>query len=145
VTSSPITIRIGAGSLTAEALLALYREVGLVAGLAQRGEGAKILEAFRRSYRVASAWEGERLVGAARLVSDGITYGTVFDVGVLPEYQKRGIGKRLVLSVLEGHESLYVHVTSTFGNEAFYEKLGFSRHKTAFARYPVASPYLAEE
>jgi len=69
-------------------------------------------------------------------MSDGTCYSTIFDVGVLPEFQKSGIGKGLMQQLLAGLEHTCVHLTSTFGNETFYEKLGFKHHKTAMAKYP---------
>jgi ribosomal protein S18 acetylase RimI-like enzyme len=41
----------------------------------------------------------------------------VFDVGgVLPEYQKRGIGKEILDLIFKGAEHMPIHLTSTFGN-----------------------------
>jgi predicted N-acetyltransferase YhbS len=37
-----------------------------------------------------------------------------------------------------------IHLTSTFGNEEFYKKLGFKKHKTAYAKYPFQSKYLED-
>jgi len=37
-----------------------------------------------------------------------------------------------------------ISLTSTFGNEAFYEKLGFRRQKAAFGKYPFPSEYLED-
>jgi len=38
--------------------------------------------------------------------------------------------------LLKGEEHMPIHLTSTFGNEDFYKKLGFKKHKTAYAKYP---------
>jgi predicted N-acetyltransferase YhbS len=78
------------------------------------------------------------------MLSDGICYGAVFDVGVLPEYQKKGVGKGLMALLLEGEENISIHLSSTFGNESFYKKLGFKKHKTAYAKYPFQSKYLED-
>lgn len=40
-----------------------------------------------------------------------------------------------------------IHLTSTFGHEEFYLKVGFKPHKTAMALYPgkmAESPYLEQ-
>ncbi len=127
-----------------EAIVKLYGEVGLVAGLGKKRDLEKIREAFLNSYRVVTAWKGEKLIGAGRLISDGVCYGMVFDVGVLPSYQKQGIGKGIMNHLLDGNEHLSIHLTSTFGNEAFYRKLGFKKHKTGYAKYPHESDYLED-
>ncbi|MCP4180197.1 MAG: GNAT family N-acetyltransferase [bacterium] len=125
-----------------EQLTELYGEVGLVKGFGKEKNLEKIKEAFQKSYQIVTAWDDNKLVGAGRLVSDGICYGMIFDIGVLPEYHKQGIGKEIVLNLLAGNEHLCIHLTSTFGNENFYKKLGFKQHKTAMAKYPYESEYL---
>ena len=37
-----------------------------------------------------------------------------------------------------------IHLTSTFGNEDFYKKLGFKKHKTAYSKYPFPSKYIED-
>ncbi len=101
-----------------------------------------IRAAFESSSKVATAWKGLQLIAAGRALSDGLCYASIFDVAVLPDFQKRGVGKGIVLELLQGYEQLNVYLTSTFGNEPFYAKLGFRRHKTAMARYPHDSEYL---
>lgn len=122
----------------------LYSQVELVASLGKRSEFNKIKSAFINSFKVVTAGKADKLVGAGRLISDGICYGTIFDLGVLPEYRKQGIGKGMMNELLRNNEHLYVYLTSTFGNEEFYRKLGFKLHKTAFAKYPFESEYLED-
>ncbi|MDR3586419.1 MAG: GNAT family N-acetyltransferase [Desulfosporosinus sp.] len=123
-------------------LFHLYDVVGLVAGYGKKQDFTKIQDAFEHSYIVVTAWDSDTLVGAVRMISDGICYGMIFDVGVLPEYQKLGIGKGLVTEILKDNSHLCIHLTSTFGNEEFYKKLGFKPHRTALAKYPYESEYL---
>lgn len=138
-----ITYKTGVDSIIWSKLFQLYDRVGLVAGLAKGREYEKIKNSFVRSYKLATAWDGDNLVGAGRLLSDGICYGMIFDLGVLPEYQRMGIGRGLLNQLLKNNEHLRVHLTATFGNEDFYRKNGFKQHKTAFAKYPVDSEYLS--
>lgn len=73
-------------------LLNLYERAGIMGRFVKNNEYEKIKTAFERSYKVVTAWDGETLVGAGRMLSDGICYGAIFDVAVLPEYQKKGFG-----------------------------------------------------
>jgi GNAT superfamily N-acetyltransferase len=76
--------------------------------------------------------ETAKAIGAARLIWDGGDDAILRDVAVLPEYQGRGIGKELVLRVInflkenirEGW-SLYLELFAESGRAGFYEKLGF--------------------
>jgi ribosomal protein S18 acetylase RimI-like enzyme len=120
----------------------LYEKVGLARDLARSGEFDKLRASFEASYRVATAWHGGDLVGAARMISDGICYGMIFDVAVLAEHRQKGLGKGLMTELMKDNGHLCIYLTSTFGNEKFYEKLGFKRHKTAYGLYPHSSRYL---
>lgn len=43
-----------------------------------------------------TAYDGDELVGCLRILSDGYFFGTITELLVLPEYQKQGIGSRLL-------------------------------------------------
>lgn len=70
-----------------------------------------------------TAYDGERLVGCLRILSDGYYFGTITELLVLPEYQRRGIGSRLLRLARENTPT-----TLYFGAqpeaETFYEKNG---------------------
>lgn len=139
-----ISYRQGLEYINWDKLFDLYKKVGLLRRFIESGEFDKIQEAFTRSYKVVTAWDGEKLIGSCRMLSDSICYGTVFDLGVLPEYQKKGIGRELINLLLKGEEHMPIHLTSTFGNEEFYKKLGFKKHKTAYSKYPFPSKYIED-
>jgi N-acetylglutamate synthase-like GNAT family acetyltransferase len=83
--------------------------------------------AVERSEPVVSAWDEDKLVGFARATSDGIYRAMIFDVVVDPDYQRLGVGRKLVETVL-GHacmqrvEKIYLMTTN---QQSFYERLGF--------------------
>jgi GNAT superfamily N-acetyltransferase len=142
--SMSIETRLGCSGIDWPQLVRLYAEVGLVAGHGKAGDAAVIEQAFRNSGKVVTAWNGGQLVAAGRMLTDHLCYAMIFDVGVLPAYQQRGVGAAVMNALLDGARHLCIHLTSTFGNEPFYGRLGFKRHKTALALYPVASEYLAD-
>ncbi len=67
----------------------------------------RIRKAFEQSYKVVTAWNNDNLIGAARMLSDGICYGIIFDVGVLPEYQNLGIGRGLIIELQKDNEHVF--------------------------------------
>lgn len=75
------------------------------------------------------AWDGERLIGYAAVVSNGVTDAYIQDVMVHPECQRQGVGTQLMERVLARvkAEGLYM-ISVVYGDEAlrpFYEKFGF--------------------
>ncbi len=111
----------------------------------KRGNRDQVHQAFSQSQLVISVWSGKRLLGVGRAISDLKMYSAIFDVVVDPTYQKRGIGRMIMTSLVEPLRHTCIYLTSTFGNEEFYQKLGFRFHRTALALYPEKmqnTPYL---
>lgn len=78
---------------------------------------------------VTGAADGERVVGLARVVSDGETICYLQDVLVHPSVQRMGLGMRLVEAVLEPYAKVRQKVLLTddeWGQRAFYQALGYS-------------------
>lgn len=95
----------------------------------------RLERAFRGSYLCCIARDGQRLVGAGRAISDGEAGSTIFDVVVLPEYQRRGIGRAMMEFLLNRLPPGTVVLIAAPGKEDFYRKLDFRRLRTAFALY----------
>ncbi|MFO7593788.1 MAG: GNAT family N-acetyltransferase [Pseudomonadota bacterium] len=91
-------------------------------------EKSDIERALANSSFVIAAYAADKLVGFARAVSDGVMYAAVYDVIVHPDFQKQGIGKRLVENITKlCKESgvFSVHLFAAEGTEPFYNKAGF--------------------
>ena len=73
-----------------------------------------------------TAYDGERLAGCLRILTDGCFFGTITELLVLPEYQGRGIGSRLLLLARE-HSPTMLYFGAQPGLEGFYEKNGCRR------------------
>ncbi|MDR1558439.1 MAG: GNAT family N-acetyltransferase [Clostridiales bacterium] len=54
------------------------------------------MQSWLHSTLVISAWDGENLVGAVRVLSDTIFRSIIYDLLVDPEYHGNGIGSELV-------------------------------------------------
>ena len=73
-----------------------------------------------------TAYDGELLAGCLRILTDGYYFGTVTELLVLPEYQRRGIGSRLLRLAKESTPTM-LYFGAQPGVEAFYEKNGCLR------------------
>ena len=82
--------------------------------------------AMRNSHGVISAWDGDRLVGLMNALADGAMTAYFHYLLVRPEYQDRGIGRRLVSDMLERYETYARKVLIAYDGEVgFYERCGF--------------------
>ncbi len=104
----------------------LYRRVGWTNYL----ERAHILEqAYAGSLCVLGAFESDQLVGIIRAVGDGQTIVFVQDIIVLPEYQRKGIGTKLLKTLMEKYHDVYqmeLLTDNTEKTKAFYRSVGFT-------------------
>jgi ribosomal protein S18 acetylase RimI-like enzyme len=74
-----------------------------------------------------SAWDGPRLIGLGRVLTDFVYRASIWDVIVDPAYQRQDIGTRIMQHILDHPDlkrvELFWLCTRSPG---FYEKLGFS-------------------
>lgn len=75
-----------------------------------------------------------KLVGVGRVLADGVYTAYIGDVAVDPGHRGTGLGKQIVAELLRlsaGHKKIILY--SVPGSEAFYQKFGFQRMRTAMA------------
>jgi len=122
-------IEIRENTLTAGQFLQLYTSVGWDApGIEQ------IEAAIAHSLCTFAVYDGDRLVGMARLLGDCAMTYYLKDLVVLPDCQGKGIGRSLlqhidgyILRGLPAGWWVSVELLSAKGKEPFYEKFGFVR------------------
>ena len=109
-----------------EEIINLYQSVGWTNYL----ERTEILEeAYANSLCVLGAYDSDRLVGIIRAVGDGQTIVFVQDIIVLPKYQRKGIGTKLLKAVMEKYKDVYqieLLTDNTKKTKAFYRSVGFT-------------------
>ncbi len=70
-----------------------------------------------------TAYDGGRLVGCLRILSDGYYFGTITELLVLPDYRGQGVGSNL-LQLAKEHTPTVLYFGAQPGVEGFYEKNG---------------------
>lgn len=96
----------------------------------------KTKAAFERSRYIVTAYDGDRLVGIARAVSDEKFYATILNVAVDPEYQGLSIGKKIVLMLSELIPANVVVLNTHPGAVGFYNKISqYRRNKYVFEKH----------
>jgi ribosomal protein S18 acetylase RimI-like enzyme len=95
---------------------------------ADRFDNGRSPDALRRSFEqsqhVSLAWDGDRLVGMARLLSDGVCNAYLLDVWMASSHRRRGIGRAMVQALCDAVPGQHVGL-QTDDARAFYETLGF--------------------
>jgi len=111
--------------LDLDEVVALYRAVGWTA---YASDAATLEAALAGSSLVVAARREGRLVGLARVISDGATICYLQDLLVHPDVQRTGVGRALMLAVLEPYAGVSQKVLLTDdepGQRAFYESMGY--------------------
>ncbi|CAM3674006.1 GNAT family N-acetyltransferase [Polynucleobacter arcticus] len=80
-----------------------------------------------------SAWDGEKLVGISRNLTDFAYVAYLADLAVDEQYQRQGIGKRLIEETQArlGPSCMIVLLAAPKAN-AYYEHLGFEHNPRAW-------------
>jgi ribosomal protein S18 acetylase RimI-like enzyme len=89
------------------------------------GRSPEALErSFRQSQHVAFARDGDRIVGMARLLSDGVCNAYLLDVWTSSSYRRQGVASALVRRLVEQVPGQHVGL-QTDAAQPLYEALGF--------------------
>ncbi|MRR17410.1 MAG: N-acetyltransferase [Deltaproteobacteria bacterium] len=95
-------------------------------------------KAFEASHITVFVYDGARLIGFGRAISDGAYQGAVYDVAILPEFQRKGIGTAIMKEILEGLSFCNILLYASPGKEEFYTALGFRKMLTGMALFTNA-------
>ena len=105
----------------------------LAAGMGNKAP-ADIETAFTNSMYKCFIYDSRKLTGVGRALADGFDAAYICDIAVHPDYQGQGIGKAIVLKLVEfskDHRKIILYAAP--GKDTFYLKLGFKRMATALA------------
>ncbi len=97
---------------------------------------------LRHANLLCTAWDGEKLVGVARSVTDFAYCCYLSDLAVDEAYQKRGVGKALIQATQSklGSKAKIILLAAPKA-ENYYPRIGFEAHRSAWvisSQAPVA-------
>jgi ribosomal protein S18 acetylase RimI-like enzyme len=124
-----ITYRTNA-ALEAHQLSDLFRASGIKRPVEDLNRIKKMIE---NSNLTVTAWDGDKLVGIARALTDFSYCCYLSDLAIDKDYQRQGIGHELVNEIqkLAGEESNLVLISAPEAME-YYPKIGFDSCINAF-------------
>lgn len=84
--------------------------------------------------RKIAAFEGERVVGFARALCDGVSNGYIGTVAVAADFRRQGIGRELVERLIGDNPEITWVLRAGRGSEKFWEKMGFTKSEAAMEK-----------
>ena len=113
--------------------LALYQSVGW-----GTRDKKSVLEAIGHSIMGICVYDDDKIIGMARVIGDKSIFLYIQDVAVDVSYQKKGIGKELMIRLIKelyhyqkDYPDIRIYLGASKGKEEFYEKVGFIRRSDA--------------
>jgi predicted N-acetyltransferase YhbS len=131
-----IIYRIG-NRLDLDEVIDVYRSSGL--GLRRPiDDRACVQRMYAEANLVVGAWDGNRLVGLARTLTDFCYVAYLADLLVRAEYQKRGVGRELIRKTrAELGAKASIVLLAAPAAEEYYPRLGFTKHPQAWILTPT--------
>lgn len=89
-------------------------------------------EALKNTLYSICVYNGDKLIGYGRIIGDKTIFLYIHDVMVIPEYQGKKIGTKIMENLLEQikkykkvNPEIRTYLGASKGKEGFYEKFGF--------------------
>jgi ribosomal protein S18 acetylase RimI-like enzyme len=98
---------------------------------------------FENSFSTCIAYIDGRIIGTARVLSDGVGNAYMMDVWTLSQYRRQGIARRMTELLLEELEGQHVYLQTDDDTLEFYIKLGFKEQPSGMSI--VVGEYLKEK
>lgn len=94
--------------------------------------------ALKNTFYSVSVYDNDMIIGFGRIIGDGICFLHIHDVMVLPEYQNKKIGAKIMKNLLnkidevkQKNPDVLVYLGASLGKEMFYQKQGFITREEA--------------
>jgi GNAT superfamily N-acetyltransferase len=90
----------------------------------------------QQSWYVLYASHEGKLIRMGRIVSDGVITGLICGVGILPSYQRNGIGRKLMNGLVEQCDQHRIIPQLMCGEKLkpYYQSLGFEKFAAGMTR-----------
>lgn len=117
--------------LDLDEMLAVYRDstLGARRPVDDRERMATML---RNANLVVTAWEGARMVGIARSLSDFSYVTYLSDLAVRESHQRAGIGRELIRRTQEAGGTARIVLLAAPAAMDYYPRIGFTQHPSAW-------------
>jgi ribosomal protein S18 acetylase RimI-like enzyme len=92
---------------------------------------------FTHGNTYVGAYDGDYLVGIARVMTDFVFTSYLSDLAVDEKYQKKGIGKQLIREVQKAIPNAKIILLAAPAAEDYYPKIGMQHHGHCYTLAPA--------
>jgi ribosomal protein S18 acetylase RimI-like enzyme len=85
----------------------------------------QLRESFANSYTFSIAYDGQKIIGTARALSDGVCNAYIVDVWTYSPYRRQGIARQMLENMMTKMEGQHVYLFTDEDVLPFYKGLGF--------------------
>jgi N-acetylglutamate synthase-like GNAT family acetyltransferase len=114
-----------------DAIRAFLAENGWAKRVADDDRFRKMIE---NADRTVIAFEGERIVGFARGLCDGVSNGYIGTVAVAEDKRGQGVGREMVNRLMGGDPNITWVLRAGRGSGEFWKRMGFAPSEIAMER-----------
>jgi predicted N-acetyltransferase YhbS len=104
------------------------------------GERERMRTMLEEANLVVTAWDGDRMVGISRSVTDRVYCTYLSDLAVRLSYQAQGIGRELVRRTRQETPQANLILLAAPKAVDYYPKIGMTRHDSAWILPPGVEP-----
>ena len=126
-----LEIREGLDGLNPTTVATLYRRAPLLRDFRDLDD---LWSAYESSSLVLTAWHKGRLVGVARVLTDGVLFSYLCDLAVEPDVQRVGVGRTLIDELVSRCHGTDIVLRDSSGSSSYYPKIGFVKAGNAWVR-----------
>lgn len=108
-----------------EEFLRLFASAGWTTSLT----AGRLVGALDASWHCVCAFDGDRLIGMGRTISDGALHALIVEVIVEPDWQGHGVGREIMARLVRRCREAGIDQIQLFcaaGKRGFYERQGFT-------------------
>ena len=93
----------------------------------------QLQSAFKNSHSACIAHGDGKIIGTARVLSDGVCNAYLLDVWTMTDFRRRGVARTMITMLLEQLHGQHIYLFTDDAVE-FYEKLGFVPRPTGLEK-----------
>lgn len=94
----------------------------------------QLRQSFANSHAIVFAWKNGKVIGKARVLSDGVCNAYLLDVWTSTPYRRQGVASEMIRLLQEGLPGQHLYLQADDDLVGFYAHLGFEKQPNGMSR-----------